>query len=134
MFGIKVYAMEVGNLMTIVCCGLLIVPGFVCLHKPWFSVSLVQYVSRALLQCFSKSPTFVSLHEPGFNVMCYAGIRQDMLAAVSSSSSSSSGSSPNRNSPEASWSQSLKLQAVNTLLFYNLNTQMVVLGSKIPYL
>lgn len=39
------------------------------------------------------------------------GIRQDMLAAVSSSSSSSSGSSPNRNSPEASWSQSLKLQA-----------------------
>lgn len=43
MFGIKVYAMEVGNLMTIVCCDLLIVSGFVhvCLHKPWFSVSLV---------------------------------------------------------------------------------------------
>lgn len=40
MFGIKVYAMEVGNLMTIVCCDL-IVSGFVCLHKPWFSVSLV---------------------------------------------------------------------------------------------
>lgn len=41
MFGIKVYAMEVGYLMTIVCCDLLIVSGFVCLHKPWFSVSLV---------------------------------------------------------------------------------------------
>lgn len=41
MFGIKVYAMEVGNLMTIVCCDILIVSGFVCLHKPWFSVSLV---------------------------------------------------------------------------------------------
>lgn len=39
MFGIKVYAMEVGYLMTIVCCDLLIVSGFVCLHKPWFSVS-----------------------------------------------------------------------------------------------
>lgn len=41
MFGIKVYAMEVGYLMTIVCCDLLIVSGFVCLHKPWFSVFLV---------------------------------------------------------------------------------------------
>lgn len=41
MFGIKVYAMEVGYLMTIVCCDFLIVSGFVCLHKPWFSVSLV---------------------------------------------------------------------------------------------
>lgn len=58
MFGIKVYAMEVGNLMTIVCCDLLIVSGFVCLHKPWFSVSLV---------CL-ESPALVFLQEPHFCV------------------------------------------------------------------
>lgn len=45
---------------------------------------------------------------------CLLGIRPDMLAAVSSSSSSSSGSSPNRNSPESNWPQSLKLQVPNT--------------------
>lgn len=55
MFGIKVYAMEVGNLMTIVCCDLLIVSGFVCLHKPWFSVCL-------------ESPALVFLQVPHFCV------------------------------------------------------------------
>lgn len=37
-------------------------------------------------------------------------VKPDMLAAVSSSSSSSSGSSPNRNSPEVGWPQTMKLQ------------------------
>lgn len=41
MVGIKVYVMEVGNLMIIVCCDFFIVFGFVCFYKFWFSVFLV---------------------------------------------------------------------------------------------